>query len=326
MLFLRFVLLAVLLVTASFPANAQDAKLALLAAPPALKQQAVVEGDILVLGDLFENLDDAKAKKPIAYAPKPGARATLDANWLYAVAQQQGISWRPNSLYDRVVVERAGQAVPREAIENALLSALAPYGVAADSAVELANRSIVLNIPVDARPVVAVRSLSYDERSRRFSATVEVPANSPHALQTKVSGRVVSQIEIPVLIRSVQKNEPIGLEDLKMVPVSNDMVRADTLTDPQQIVGKAPRRFLKSGQTVSLQDIQRPVMVPKNSSVTMVLRAGSMMLTAQGKANEDGGQGDVINVTNTKSKSVVEAVVIGQGMVTVRPQGARQIN
>ncbi|MBF0268495.1 MAG: flagellar basal body P-ring formation protein FlgA [Alphaproteobacteria bacterium] len=322
----RIAFLVLAFLTSAAPAFADEPKLALLAAPPVLKGQALVEGDILVLGDIFDNLDAVKAKKPVAYAPKPGSRTTLEANWLYALAQQQGVAWRPASLYDRIVVERAGQTVAREAIENALLSALAPYGVASDSAVELANRSISLNIPVDAKPVVAVRALTYDERSRRFSATLEVPAGTPNALQAKVSGRVVSQLEIPVLARSIQKNEPIAIDDLKMVPVSADMVRADTITDPGQIAGKAPRRFMKAGQTVSLQDIQRPVMVPKNSTVTMVLRSAGMTLTAMGQANEDGGQGDIIHVTNSKSRSVVEATVIGQGLVTVRPQSARAIN
>jgi flagella basal body P-ring formation protein FlgA len=320
------VLLLALLLAVSQAFAGEDKQVALLSAPPALKPQALVEGDLLVLGDIFENLDAAKAKKPVAYAPKPGQRATLDANWLYALAQQQGVAWRPSTLYDRIVVERAGQLVARETIENALLSALAPYGVASDAGVQLANNQISLNIPMDAKPNVAVRGLSYDERARRFSATIEAPAGAANALQVKVSGRVITQTEIPVLARSIQKNEPIALEDLKMMAVSGDVVRADTLTDPAQIVGKAPRRFLKVGQPVSQQDVQRQVMVPKNSSVTMVLRSGAMVLTAAGQANEDGGEGDIIHVTNAKSKNVVEAVVIGQGLVTVRPHGAKAMN
>jgi flagella basal body P-ring formation protein FlgA len=325
----RLTLIAFLLALlfAAFPAEAgEDKQLALMAAPVALKPQALVEGDLLALGDIFDNLDAAKAKKPVAYAPKPGQRVTLDANWLYALAQQQGVAWRPATLYDRIVVERAGQQVSKDAIDNALLSALAPYGVASDAVVQLANNQLAISIPMDAKPMVAVRGLVYDDRSRRFSATLEVPAGTSNAQQVKVSGRVASQMDIPVLIRAIQKNEPIGPEDLKMVPMNSDVVRQDILTDPQQIVGKAPRRFLKAGQAVTQQDVQRPVMVPKNSSVTMVLRTGAMTLTALGHANEDGGEGDVIHVTNVKSKSVVEAQVIGQGLVTVRPHSARQLN
>lgn len=323
---LRILLIALLLALPVRVAQAGDEKLARLAAPVALKPQALVEGEVLVLGDIFDNLDAAKAKKPVAYAPKPGARVTLDANWLYALAQQQGVAWRPASLYDRIIVERSGQLVARETIENALLSALAPYGVAADSAIDLVNRNIALHIPADAKPVVAVRGLTYDERSRRFQATLEVPAGTVNALQVKVGGRVVSQVEIPVLARSVQKNDPISAGDIKMVAVSNDTVREDTITDPNEIIGKAPRRFLKVGQTVLRQDIQRPVLVPKNSQVTIILRSGAMVVTVQGQSNEDGGLGDVIHVTNAKSRNVVEATVTGQGMVAVRPQTGRSVN
>ncbi|MBF0167741.1 MAG: flagellar basal body P-ring formation protein FlgA [Alphaproteobacteria bacterium] len=323
---LRILFLGSALLLAVASAKAEDAKLALLSPPVALKDQALVEGDVVMLGDLFDNLDDARAKKPIAYAPKPGTRSTLDVNWLYAMAKSQGVNWRPASQYDRIVVERAGQTVGRETIENALLSALAPYGIAADSAIELANRSIALVIPVEVKPTVAVRALAYDERSRRFTATLETPAGVPNALMAKVSGRVVTQVGIPVLARSIAQNEPISADDLKFVQISADAVRADTLTEISQIVGKAPRRLLKVGQMVSKQDIQRPIMVPKNSTVTMIVRNSAMTLTAQGRANEDGSEGDVIHVTNAQSRNVVEATVISQGVVSVRPQGARQVN
>ena len=44
-----------------------------------------------------------------------------------------------------------------------------------------------------------------------------------------------------------------------------------------------------------------------------------MILTAQGKALENGSDGDVIPISNMNSKKIVEAEIIGQGKVAVRP-------
>jgi flagella basal body P-ring formation protein FlgA len=44
-----------------------------------------------------------------------------------------------------------------------------------------------------------------------------------------------------------------------------------------------------------------------------------MELSVQGRALEDGSQGDVVRVMNTKSNTVVSAVVVDSGVVVVMP-------
>ncbi|HMA14754.1 MAG: flagella basal body P-ring formation protein FlgA [Bacteroidota bacterium] len=44
-----------------------------------------------------------------------------------------------------------------------------------------------------------------------------------------------------------------------------------------------------------------------------------MQLTAQGRALENGAEGDVVRVMNTSSNTVVSAVVIDSGVVEVVP-------
>jgi len=48
-----------------------------------LRSYAVVDGDVVRLGDLFDNVG-VKAELAIARSPAPGKRATLDAEWLLA--------------------------------------------------------------------------------------------------------------------------------------------------------------------------------------------------------------------------------------------------
>ena len=58
-----------------------------------------------------------------------------------------------------------------------------------------------------------------------------------------------------------------------------------------------------------------PIMVAKNSLVTVRLQNERMQLTVQGRALEDGAEGDVVRVMNTSSNTVVSAVVVDSGVV-----------
>ena len=84
-----------------------------------LKDAVIVEGNYILLGDLFTNAGP-KADTRVAYAPKPGRRSHFDAKWLYRVARAYGLKWRPLTLKTRAIVERSSQEIFRDEIEDAL--------------------------------------------------------------------------------------------------------------------------------------------------------------------------------------------------------------
>ena len=51
-----------------------------------------------------------------------------------------------------------------------------------------------------------------------------------------------------------------------------------------------------------------------------------MILTAQGKAVSGGSKGDVIQVKNIQSRTIIEAEVTGAGRVSVRPSSLLAMN
>ena len=76
---------------------------------------------------------------------------------------------------------------------------------------------------------------------------------------------------------------------------------------------------MRAQNLVRTTDLQTPVVVGKNSLVTIRLETNRMQLSVQGRALEDGAAGDVVRVMNTKSNSVVNAVVVDTGSVVVVP-------
>jgi flagella basal body P-ring formation protein FlgA len=293
--------------------------------PPQLKPSAVIDGDVIHLGDLWDNIGD-KARVALANAPQPGKRVTLETRWLVAVAQSHGIDWRPATAFERAVVERGGQTVDVRAIETELREALRLEGAPVNSTVEVTNRaSMQIMVPNNTPANVGVRDVFYDRRMNRFSAVVEIPAGAANATRVKVAGNVFASVSIPVLARPMGRGDVITEADIQWIDVRDEVIRRDIVTTARQLIGQEPRYQLRSGAPVRTVEVQKPVIVAKNSSVTMIVRSKFMSLTAQGRAIEDGSIGDVIRVTNVQSKQTVDAKVEGPGQVSVLPGGMRAL-
>jgi len=281
-----------------------------------LRESITVNDKLVRLGDLFAGAGE-KAGIAVAYAPVPGQRAVFDARWLYRAARAYGLNWRPIGLQDQVVVERESQVISREEIEDHIRAALIDRGADPSMRIELSNRMMRLYVPGNARATVGVEETSYEPRTGRFTAILAAPAGEPAAIRTRVTGRVQRVTQVPVPARRLLANEVIGKGDIKWVEMRTDRLSRGTVVDVHELVGKAPKRGLRAGVPVQANAIQRPILVPKGSLVTIFLKTPKMTLTAQGKALDNGSDGDTIRITNTRSKKVIEAEVTGTGRVAV---------
>lgn len=284
-----------------------------------LRTNVLVDKDVVKLGDLFDNLPDKAADTPIARSPAPGRRVTVDAEWLGRVARNYNVDWKPSSNFDQAVVERAGVVIGHEQIEQELRNALSGENIPKNSDIELSNRSLDVTVPIGSPTTIGVRDMVYDQRYNRFTATVEIPANAPNAQRIHVAGRVYGMVDVPVLSHALNRGDIIGAHDLTFVRMRDDSLRHDIYTDVDQLIGMTPKQPLRSGQTIGINDLQKPIVVQRGGLVTMVLKYGTMTLTAQGRAIEPGAVGDVIRVANASSNHVVEAKVDSTNTVVVSP-------
>src|SRR3546814_18630578 len=67
----------------------------------------------------------------------------------------------------------------------------------------------------------------------------------------------------------------------------------------------SPRRPIRAQDVIRTTDLETPVMVTKNSMVIIRLQTDRMQLTVQGRALDDGAEGDVVRVMNSQSNNVV---------------------
>ena len=298
---------------------------AALASEVKLRSSIVVEDKYITLSDLF-GLPGEKGATPIAYAPAPGQRSTLDAKWLYRVARAHKIRWRPLSLKTKLIVERASQQVFQDDLKTVLLAGLREKGAGDDIELSMNGRALAIHLPTNVEPTIGLDDLRYNPRSGRFVATVAAPADDPAAKRHRITGRVHPMISIPVVGQRLRRGDIVKKHHITWTSIRETSVRRDTILHEEDLVGMAAKRVVREHSPIRLSYVQRPVLVRKNGLVTIHLASRSMTLTAQGQAMQDGSKGEIVQVKNIQSKKVIEAVVTHAGKVSVSAPSHFNVN
>ncbi|MDO9709364.1 flagellar basal body P-ring formation chaperone FlgA [Paracraurococcus lichenis] len=296
-----------LLLLLALPAAAQE-----LAGPRPL---VVTEDTVLRLGDIFEGAGP-RAAQPIGAAPAPGRRLVIEAPQLAALARAQGLPWRPVSAQERVVVERPGQAVPRDDIAAALRAELLRLGLDPEAELELGPLPSLM-VPPGAPPRLLAESPSLDATSGRFAATLAVIAEGMPVLRQRIAGRALPTLAAVVATRRLSLGEVVGPGDARLLRLRAERVRPGTADQLDQVLGQQLRRPMGAEAPFLRADLGPPPLVEKNALVTMVVEAPGLALTAQGRSLEAGPRGGLVPVMNLASRTVVEGQVIGPGHVRV---------
>jgi flagella basal body P-ring formation protein FlgA len=118
--------------------------------------------------------------------------------------------------------------------------------------------------------------------------------------------------------RNIMAGEIVGAADL--VWSSEAIAPAGAPGDPDAVIGMAARRPLRAGAAVQARDLSAPMVVKRDEVVSVAFESGGISLTLQGKALKDAAVGDSVQVLNTQSKKVIEAVVAGPGKAVVGPR------
>lgn len=275
----------------------------------------VVEGDIVRLSDIF---DGANSDRPVLRAPAPGRRVAVEIQQLSDIARANNLAWRPQTRFDRVLIERLGRTVEMSDILPALRQALALEGMRASDEIDIGSRALSIALPLDAPGDIDVRQVQYDRTTGRFTVTLIAGSTHPGAQRLTVQGRTLATARLPVLRRAIGTGETIKAADVEMVQVREDNARRDLIASPEKLIGQVARQRLREREPVREGDVRPVTLVARNSGVTILLQSGNLSLSVQGRAIEEGGRGDAIRVVNAVSNRQLEAVVVGPDTVAVQ--------
>lgn len=89
------------------------------------------------------------------------------------------------------------------------------------------------------------------------------------------------------------------------------------LTALNSALGLEARVTLYPGRAIRAQDLGPPALVDRNQIVTLIYVAGGLGITTEGRALARGGLGDVIQVMNLSSRTVLVGRVANDGAIHV---------
>lgn len=289
------------------------------------REESVIMHDRIVLGDVFDGVEK-NADHYLAPAPAVGRSVTLNANDLTRISEAFNLGWAANGAPEQVVIRRVSSEVPRSAVEKAVERELSEKTKGMKFEMKMDNAAAPLSFPEGAADKnVDVDSLSYDAANGTFRALVS--ASAAPDVKKEITGRIFQIRQVPVLKEPLRSGDVISSSDIDYIEMRANDITSNMVVDAQKLVGLTPRRGIPAMKPLTSSDVQMPVLVKKGDIVTIALKNGSISLTAQGRALDDGAEGAAIRVMNTSSKQTISAAVTGTGTVAVAaPSGALALN
>jgi flagella basal body P-ring formation protein FlgA len=279
-----------------------------------LRDTVTVRGATITLADLIEGVPDGPA---LFMAPAPGATGTIRAARIKEAALQAGladIDWR---ALPHVAVTRSARALDLANIteevrtELSVKLGIAPAGldVMFDTAPDLAT----LLLPHDG-PLIA--DVMIDQSARRFTVTFD-PAR-PQRERPLLTGRFREMVEIAVLRRPLARGETVTADHIAVEKRPRGEV--PDAAGHAGILGLVAKNAIAAGQAVRQHDLGKPILIERNSLVTLTFQTPGMELQLRGRAQDQGALGEAITILNPVSKKTVVGVVTGPGRALVNPE------
>lgn len=194
-------------------------------------------------------------------------------------------------------------------------------GAGAAARVAVANRtadSVVLNART-VQVIAARAGLDWDNAEGLKTILVRGGPIRPGAAAGPAAASAArGNVQVLTYARDISAGETVAAEDLVWSKAAAKP--ADSPRDPDTVIGMAARRPLRSGAAVLSHDVSAPQIIKAGEVITVLFQAEGVSLSLQGKALGAAGVGESLNVENTVSKKIIQAVVTGPGQAVVGPQ------
>ena len=293
-----------------------------------VKEEAMVRGDKVCLGDIATFSPPADARVAylkgleVASAPSPGNEVRLSDRFLdYKVGSMVGGDG-PIQLQipHALLIRRAGQHVSEKDLEDIFRNHIWKHSSWSRDQIVFDR----INTPgCIALPEGNLR-WQVEERGKpdylgNVFLTVAFRVNDRHVRKVAVSGKTSIKQDVVKAARKIHSGELISEEDLTLETqcVMSRQGR-NVLTLKEAVVGKKAVRNIREGQWITRVMIQAPPLVKKGKKVIIKAHNETLQVSTVGKVLEDGRAGDQVKVVNIGSGKEILATVMEPGVVQVQ--------
>jgi len=172
-------------------------------------------------------------------------------------------------------------------------------------------------------PITAeIDKLTYDTKSHTWQAMIYFTADGKPLPPASLTGRYDEMVDIPTLKHRIGSGEIITADDIEMQPYKRQRLREETVTDADQLIGKAPKRTISANRPIRQREVVAPSVVSKGETVAVIYKNNAMEIRTLGEALQDGGQGDIIRIRNQDSHATIQAQIVDKGLARILPLGS----
>ena len=291
-----------------------------------VKNRCQVEGDSIYFGDIaeFTPADDSRVEGlrevEISASPSPNTFRRINRELiLYKVASYvDGYKDISINAPEAVTVDRPAQIIDEEKIENIYRDFIL------DNAPWEEDQIVIERINAPRSVALPLGDLDWEINIKQnrnylgnFSVMIDFLVDGKSCKKALVSGRIEVVRDVVKSTRRIKKGEIISSEDVVLVSEKSSSFKNSLVTDTKDIIGKRAARSIQSDRNIQNGMVEVPPAVDKGDRVIIRAESSSILITATGKALQEGCIGDQIRVVNLSSGKEIIATVSRPNTVVV---------
>ena len=129
--------------------------------------------------------------------------------------------------------------------------------------------------------------------------------------------RVTQHLQIVVLAKPLSSGAVITADALRLQELDTANLSYGYFTQPEQAIGKVLRKSLAGGNILTPDALEAPYAIKRGQQVTLLSRAGTIEVRADGKALSNAADGERVRVESGASRRIVEGVARSGSVVEV---------
>ena len=292
-----------------------------------VKDRSEIDGDMVYLRDIatFSPANDSRVDKlqviEITTSPAPDSFRKINKDFiLYKTARftnaEQDITL---TSPDTVIIERTAQVVSEETLKEIFQDYVmdnAPW-----------ERDQIAIDRINSPPSIALPKgdLDWEVHEKQnnnfignFSIMIDFRVDGDSLRKIIVSGKISVFKDVIKAARNINRGDIITSQDITMVSEKIKYFRKDLVRSTKEVIGKRATRRIQADQTIKSGMFEIPPAIEKGDIVVIKAENNELLITATGKALEEGCLEDQIRVVNTSSGREITATVKGTELVVVQ--------
>lgn len=164
---------------------------------------------------------------------------------------------------------------------------------------------------------IPLEAYNQNYETRQGLSTIGIRCNDskPWALYVPVSVKNFKMVA--TLKHAVIRNTVLSDEDITLQKMNINRLTSGYFDDLSQITGKILTQNLTKGAVLTPHHIKTPMAVNRGQSVTLIAKNPVIEVRMKGVAMSKGAIGDRIKVKNTKSKRIIEGIIVDKDLISV---------